>query len=499
MLLSALVLGWLTGLHALPQATASRTRAHNELQCIGKPGPDNRYGTVYECHDENGVKFWSEWSPIQELPDSYLAADDPRRTHSWRTVTIRTYDAKNHLESLTHFTNRKQDGPQELFFEDGSRKYVETYKDDVKDGVCERYSSPGKLASRKIYKNGDLVLDGYYQEGAPDYIWRLSNGKEDGLYESFYHSSGKPKEKVPYSKGQRDGIGESFFETGQVMKHENFVQGKKHGLEQNFYANGKLESERCWQDDRVVEDLSPCKPGSNGDRKEYFETGQLRFLAQAKNGKLDGRYEQYAQDGTQLLKGQYADGERVGEWISKNEKGVLESKVTYKTPSDYVSQTFFEKGTLESVVHSRDRHVVEQTDYYQNGKPRIELKLQADGRMLKREYDGEGLLVAAGTYIPAGTMDQFYDVRDGKWFEIDRDEDASQSTKTEFEYKLGALDGVLRVSRLSDGEILDERVFENDVLKSRKIFAKGKPQSEVTYFPDGSVQSKRPLTGFASK
>lgn len=83
-------------------------------------------------------------------------------------------------------------------------------------------------------QNSNLYhIYGFHSDGiTPSLIGREKNGKESGLYYTFY-SSGKLNNKVNYLNGQLDGDYESYSENGQVQYKAIFEKG----VEKNVIIN----------------------------------------------------------------------------------------------------------------------------------------------------------------------------------------------------------------------------------------------------------------------
>jgi len=65
----------------------------------------------------------------------------------------------------------------------------------------------------------------------------------------------------------------------------------------------------------------------NGDvHREFYESGQVKFLAEMKDERFNGRYLEYWENGQVKVKGKYRDGEKVGKWRFFNEQGELERR-----------------------------------------------------------------------------------------------------------------------------------------------------------------------------
>jgi hypothetical protein len=60
--------------------------------------------------------------------------------------------------------------------------------------------------------------------------------------------------------------------------------------------------------------------------REYYDNGQLKFIAEVKENIFHGKYLEYWENGTVMVKGKYRDGQKTGRWRYFNAEGVLERR-----------------------------------------------------------------------------------------------------------------------------------------------------------------------------
>ena len=96
--------------------------------------------------------------------------------------------------------------------------------------------------------------------------------------------------------------GEMFFknENGQLQQRTNYKDGKRDGLNEEYYVNGQLRDNRSYKDGEY-----------DGLFEYYFENGQLQFKGNYKDDKLDGLVEWYYENGQLEEKTNYKDGELI--------------------------------------------------------------------------------------------------------------------------------------------------------------------------------------------
>ena len=60
--------------------------------------------------------------------------------------------------------------------------------------------------------------------------------------------------------------------------------------------------------------------------REYYDNGQLKFIAEVKDNIFHGKYIEYWEDGKVKVKGKYRDGQKNGRWRFFNVEGILERR-----------------------------------------------------------------------------------------------------------------------------------------------------------------------------
>jgi antitoxin component YwqK of YwqJK toxin-antitoxin module len=95
--------------------------------------------------------------------------------------------------------------------------------------------------------------------------------------------------------------------------------GKKEGIWERYYDNGQLSSKVSYKDGK-----------QNGIWERYYDNGQLDMRGSFKDGKLDGIWESYWNNGQLLYKGYYKNDKKDGIWESYHPNGKLNYRGSYK-------------------------------------------------------------------------------------------------------------------------------------------------------------------------
>ena len=186
------------------------------------------------------------------------------------------YDSGKMLKE-SHFSNNKENGLEKIYYENGKISSIKNYKDGKADGEYVEY-----------YTDGELKLKGRYNNGLRDGEFKtyLMNAKSVG---SVFYKDGKEINSTltPYMKE------DVFFNFPDEMESLINTVSKKskelvklrdeddgyHILGVANYPNGRVCSAV------QVNDLGEY----DGERKEYYESGQLKEKRFYINDKEEGK------------------------------------------------------------------------------------------------------------------------------------------------------------------------------------------------------------------
>ena len=129
---------------------------------------------------------------------------------------------------------------------------------DSKPTVKEEFHSNGQLKSRVNYqpksdggKRHGLV-ETYEDNGVLTLKENYKDGKRDGLQENYWWNSGDLWFIANYKDGKRDGLVEQYWLNGQVKGKTNWKDGEMDGLSEQYLENGQLDSKECYKNDRQL-------------------------------------------------------------------------------------------------------------------------------------------------------------------------------------------------------------------------------------------------------
>jgi uncharacterized protein len=422
------------------------------------------------------------------------------------------YFENGKIESISHFEKGKLNGLYETWNVSGNKKSEINYCLDLCCGTYKTWYENGQLEKNVSFKNPIYdderkalkdVLDGkyltYYNNGSPNQIGYYKDGKLEGIQLKFHENNVKASE-INFKDGLRFGSSKSYSKNGflivnekytiikqndellsvkdgeytsyselnqQLLAQGHYKNGKKDGLWQNWYTNGKRASVISYKEDlydgaittwnengslrwesfHVIDTVNGV-PTSNplGADKQYDKNGKLYRIEYYNN--VNECYHR------KLF---YADSTLKEEWYNL-------------LPFDYLTiirfgkhTTFYSNGNLESVkFHSNEFPLVRMIYYHFNGKPKKmeEFNATIDGRH-KSGYEiywrSDGELVHFKKYKDSKTFDNIVDTVLAKQFY----ENILQNSKAEGKIASGGKEG-LYITWFQPGIKWMEETFKND-------------------------------------
>jgi antitoxin component YwqK of YwqJK toxin-antitoxin module len=109
--------------------------------------------------------------------------------------------------------------------------------------------------------------------------------EQDGIYY-------EQESKLPFT-----GRAEWFHDNDQLMTYIYYIDGKRNGVNEDFFEDGRLSERSTYIDGK-----------RNGLHEEYYPNGQLMERRHYVYGKGNGLWERYSEDGNLLTSDYYKDG-----------------------------------------------------------------------------------------------------------------------------------------------------------------------------------------------
>ena len=170
-------------------------------------------------------------------------------------------------------------------YPDGTLRYEGYFRAGKPAGEMKRYYPDGKLQARMVYRGDTVEAVLYSRKSDCSMRGKYVGRKKQGTWEYFKNDCLLMKEE--YRDQVLNGKTVRFFSTGNPAEEKGWVNGKP-----------------------------------EGEWKLYYDNGQLRMIAGLKAGKLDGEVKTYSYQGILRSEGRYRNDRKEGTWVFFDDSGV---------------------------------------------------------------------------------------------------------------------------------------------------------------------------------
>ena len=437
--------------------------------------------TEYQIFRYNNDSIASEGYLRDGHPDGY-----------WKT-----YYESGRLKSEGNRVDFLLDGPWLFYSEEGDTTLLITYQNDRKNGI------------RKVYLSDEIQEDYFLNDVRVDVSRRydrqyrllqvipIKDGYEHGI-SPVYDTTGRLIEIITYKKG--------FLNTREVINRFD-AQGRKHGYWKTFFDHFELRSEIYYKHglrdgyykeydekgnlkvitkyvndvEQIIErEMKPLQM-----QHEYYPNGRIKREASFRDGKREGTWREFDENGNVISSQIYqhgrlvqsgvmdTDGTRRGEWVELYPDSTLRAKGLFINGKRSGEWKFYFPGEqLEQIGNYKDGKLDGTwTWYFQSGKvQRVEDFFGGVPEGHYTEYDEDGEAIATGSY--------FDGMKSGKWRE------QSGDIISEGEYRNDQQVGEW-VSYYSNGKLAFKGTFKG-----------GYPDGEHEfYYPNGRLREIQSYSG----
>jgi len=242
------------------------------------------------------------------------------------------------------------------------------------DGKYFEYYENGTLRTKQNWKKGVIVDNEveYFCNNGTRYLKQtLVDGKINGEETAYWCPNvDRIFSKGKYSNGEKVGLHLQFSRDGQITKEGNYKNGKKVGVHTSYFDNGEVKEINNYNNEGVrngekvyyrvnkkntrflvhKRNFIPCPHNRliecrHGKQVNYdWDTGQIESELNYTFNKYDGenkyyedgklsytnyynedgyKFEYYYKDGKIRSKGEYKNGEKIGNWVKYNELGEI--------------------------------------------------------------------------------------------------------------------------------------------------------------------------------
>lgn len=155
-----------------------------------------------------------------------------------------TWYATGEVEAQGDYLDDERHGTWLWTFPTGERKGLNTYDRGKKDGPYEWWHTPQQRHSLGTYRNDKHFgsWTWWREDGGIDTLRGYTDeGRKHGLEETYY-DNGKLKTRYTWERGQLVGLCESFYEDGKPKERAHYLGGEYDGTVESWDERGKKTS-----------------------------------------------------------------------------------------------------------------------------------------------------------------------------------------------------------------------------------------------------------------
>ena len=361
-------------------------------------------------------------------------------------------------------------------------------KETEKDlyALYRKYDSNGNLFIYSYAIDGKNTDRGYYSDGKLAYIQELKiiigqNPIPNGKYIEYY-KNGQVKVQGNNKEGKRDGEFKAFLRNGKSAGSVFYKDGKiiKSTLVNSMKDNASfsLVTDKSYdlnlyeiiteefKNKLLKEYLIFKKDGLfNGEKREYYEEGEIKAITPFKNSLAEGTYISYYPNGNMEEKYTYVNGEENGEGFSYYENGKLEEKYFMKNGKlDGEAINYFEDGKIRNKSIFKDGVLLEEEIYKDN---EIRKNTFKNGEVIQQDIYSKNKILKAKKSL----------LENGKMKIISYYENGNKQEE------------IFVMNELFDGDAF--AYYPSGKLKEKDFFKNGKREGEaIIYYENGNVKQK---------
>ncbi|HEX6224233.1 MAG TPA: toxin-antitoxin system YwqK family antitoxin [Chryseolinea sp.] len=211
---------------------------------------DGRPSLTSNYEDNEPRSLWTGWNEggVKLYEIDYGANGKAAIVNSWSprgnpevkdgNGTYKAYHANGKIAETGSVKNRLKVGSWKAFYDDGNKKEVGHYVDDVYF-VDAAWSPDGTT----LVEKGEGLFEGYGQDGALAETGTISGGLREGEWTAYYPQSEKVvMSTTQYANGQPEGVQKFFFQDGTLQLEGAIEKGKREGAWKWYHQNAMLES-----------------------------------------------------------------------------------------------------------------------------------------------------------------------------------------------------------------------------------------------------------------
>jgi antitoxin component YwqK of YwqJK toxin-antitoxin module len=353
---------------------------------------------------------------------------------------------KGKVVSRELYVNDRKEGRSFYYYDNGRLREEVEYAANKRNGISKEFDNEGMLITIQRYNNGVLV--------ERERINRVDNaGLKQGVWRNYYEN-GRTMSEGNYKDNVLNGPYKEYDESGNLKVMFQYSQGVM--LEEADTADLDIDIRNEYDNEgNIVYTGSYRKEIPVGIHRVFDKSGTVI------NGYL------YSDEGVRLGEGIItAEGKKEGDWKYFSEDGQIRSSGKYANNLETGKWKYFYKNgkaEQEGVFKNGKVDGLWQWYYINGGVKREEEYFEGREEGIYVEYDSVGEVITKGTY--------FDGQREGEWF-----------------YKVGDYSEKGKyIGDLKDGKW--EAFYNDGKLKYEGKFIQGNPDEEhIYYYNNGKIK-----------
>lgn len=189
---------------------------------------------------------------------------------------------------------------------------------------------------------------------------------DNGAKTDYYYDGYSIQAEYTLKNGLLNGTLKSYYQNGNLKKTGNYINGKENGLFKEYNEDGSINIEYSMKDGVM-----------NGAFKTYYENGQVKKIGSFLNGKGNGNFKEYAENGDLEVTYSKINDEYNG-LLTIYEAGKVAKKINYKNGARdglYTEFTYGDNDTLlleySGLIQNELKDGVWNLYLYRDGKKEI--------------------------------------------------------------------------------------------------------------------------------
>lgn len=290
-------------------------------------------------------------TPLNEADyEQYLRTDeqkDVRETSSRLELIVENYP--NGAPRVRRYVTQDEEGN---YYNQGTWQLLGKQQEVTAEGEFDQgrmtgswkrlhNKTEGGLFATEPFKNFEGPYRSYaeFQNGKLDGVWKITDRYDQVIFEmpytegkrngtaTWYHTNSEKMREVTFKDGVLDGMLFEWNERQDVIRQEEYYEGRKVVRETQFYEANKPQSQNFYRDvilevagDDDWWNASPANYVAKGQRFQHgptgtwYKNGQPQMRGQFENGLREGIFVGWHSNGQKDVVGRFEKDQRVGKW-----------------------------------------------------------------------------------------------------------------------------------------------------------------------------------------